>query len=181
MPHCLRRAAAAVVAALPLCLATVAATTVLPVDFDEMVARSHTVVRGHVVDVRARMTAGRRSIESVVTLQVIDAVKGGATRQVQFRVPNGQVGRYRRVTVGAPEFARGDDVVVFLSGSFPVVPMPYGLSQGVYRIGRDAAGRAVVSGPQPGEERFVRGDPARRPVAVDVFLRDVRAIAGRRP
>jgi hypothetical protein len=39
----------------------------------------------------------------------------------------------------------------------------------------------VVSGPHPGQERLVRGDPARRPVNVDLFLRQVRAIAGRQP
>ena len=181
MPPCPGRAVAAVILVLSVGLSTAGATTVLPVDFDEMVARAHTVVRGRVVDVRAHMTTGRRSIESVVTLEVIDAVKGSAAREVVFRVPGGQVGRYRRITVGAPEFARGDEVVVFLAGAFPVIPMPYGLSQGVYRIGRDATGRAVVSGPQPGEERLVRGDPARRPVDADGFLRQVRAIAGRQP
>jgi hypothetical protein len=175
------RRTAAVLATVSLWVSTVAATTVLPVDFDEMVARSHTVVRGRVVDVRTQATAGRRSIESLVTLAVLDAVKGSAAPEVVFRVPGGQIGRYRRVMVGAPEFAPGDDVIVFLSGTFPVIPMPYGLSQGVFRVGRDAAGRGVVSGPQPGQEHLVRGDPARRPVDVDLFLRQVRAIAGRQP
>lgn len=181
MSNFIHRVAAAVVLAAMAGAAAPRATTVLPVDFDAMVAGSHTVVRGRVVDVRSRMSAGRRSIESVVTLAVADAVKGSPSGEVVFRVPNGQVGRYRRMTVGAPEFAAGDDVVVFLSGSFPAIPIPYGLSQGVYRVARDAAGRAVVGGPQPGEERVVRGDPARRPIDVDAFLRHVRAIAGRQP
>ena len=176
-----RRASATVLAIVVMWGSTASATTVLPVEFDEMVTRSQTVVRGRVIDVRVQLTAGRRSIESLVTLEVLDAVKGSAAREIVFRVPGGQIGRYRRVMVGAPEFAPGDDVVVFLSGSFPVIPMPFGLSQGVYRIGRDGAGRGVVSKPQPGQERLVRGDPARRPVDVDVFLRQVRAIAGRQP
>jgi hypothetical protein len=181
MATCVRRAVAAVIAALSVSLSTVSATTVLPVDFDEMVTRSHTVVRGRVVDVRTQATAGRRSIESLVTLEVVDAVKGSALPEVVFRVPGGQVGRYRRVMAGAPEFAPGDDVVVFLSGTFPVIPMPFGLSQGVYRIQRGPGGRAVVNGPQPGQQGLVRGDPARRPVEVELFLRQVRAIAGRQP
>jgi hypothetical protein len=62
-----------------------------------------------------------------------------------------------------------------------VIPMPFGLSQGVYRVQHDANGRAVVNGPSPGQERLVRGDPARRPVDIDGFLRQVRAVAGRQP
>src|SRR5262245_54669088 len=110
------------------------ATTVLPVDFGEMVNRSQTIVYGRVVDVRSQMTGGRRAIESLVTIDVLESIKGGGSRTVVFRVPNGQVGRYRRLTVGAPEFAAGDEVVLFLAGRPPVVPMPYGLSQGVYRV-----------------------------------------------
>jgi hypothetical protein len=175
------RGIAAIIVALSVSLSTVHATTVLPVDFDEMVTRSHTVVRGRVVDVRTQATAGRRSIESLVTLAVVDAVKGSASPEVVFRVPGGRIGRYRRVTVGAPEFAPGDEVIVFLSGAFPVIPMPFALSQGVYRIQRDPGGRAVVNGPKPGSAGLVRGDPARRPVAVDLFVSQVRAIVGRQP
>ncbi len=49
--------------------------------------------------------------------------------------------------VGAPQCARGDEVVLFLKGSAPAVPMPFGLTQGVYRVNRDAAGRAMVTPP----------------------------------
>ena len=178
-PSC--RIAAAVAAGLLASLATVSATSVLPVDFDEMVGRAHTVVRGRVAAVRAQETMGRRSIESLVTLDVIDVIKGSGTRELVFRVPGGRVGRYRRIMVGVPEFAPGDDVVLFLSGTFPVIPMPFGLSQGVYRVHRDASGRDLVNGPQPGQEGLVRGDPARRPVAVEQFLRHVRAVVGRQP
>jgi hypothetical protein len=62
-------------------------------------------------------------------------LKGSPSRTVTFRVPNGQVGRYRRIVVGAPEFAVGEDVVVFLRGAAPAVPTLFGLSQGVYRAG----------------------------------------------
>jgi hypothetical protein len=154
------------------------ATTILPAEFAEMVTRSPLIVHGTVVDVQARMTAGRRSIESFVTVDVIEPLKGAATSQVVFRVPNGQVGRYRRITVGAPEFRAGDEVVVFLDGRPPVVPMPFGLNQGVYRVNRRAGQVMVTPVLTPGAERLVRGDPARRPLTVDAFARHVRAIAG---
>ena len=65
--------------------------------------------------------------------------------------------------VGAPQFARGDEVVLFLKGSAPAVPMPYGLTQGVYRVNRDASGRAMVTpsanvGPTASSVATPRGD-----------------------
>ena len=75
----------------------------------------------------------------------------------------------------------GDEVVVFLQGQPPAIPALFGLSQGVYRVRRDSAARAVVV-PAPvaargaGAERVVRGDPVRRPMPVEAFAREVRAI-----
>jgi hypothetical protein len=156
----------------------VQATTILPADFSEMVARSPLIVHGTVVDVRAQTTAGRRSIESIVTVAVIEPLKGPATGRVVFRVPNGQIGRYRRITVGAPEFAAGDEVVLFLDGRPPVVPMPFGLSQGVYRVTRAGGAATVTPVPSAARGAVVRGDPARRPLTIAAFVQRVRTMAG---
>jgi hypothetical protein len=120
--------------------ATAEATVVLPADLDTIVNGSHTIVRGRVVDVRSTMTSGRRSIHSVVTLAVDETLKGSGAGTVAFRIPVGQVGRYRRVVVGAPEFAVGDEVVVFLTGAAPAMPTIFGLNQGVYRLHGSPAG-----------------------------------------
>jgi hypothetical protein len=159
------------------------ATVLLPADFTTVVAESVTIVHGRVADVSSGLTGPRRTIESLVTVQVIESLKGAsaADTSVTFRVPNGQVGRYRRVVIGAPEFARGDEVVVFLQGRMPAIPTLYGLSQGVYRVVRDArAGPVVMPAPVSaqgtGAERVVRGDPVRRPMPVDVFVRHVHTI-----
>jgi hypothetical protein len=97
-------------------------------------------------------------------------------------VPNGQVGRYRRVMVGAPEFERGDELVIFLSGRPPAMPAVFGLSQGVYRVVHDASARALVAPPPVmargiAAERVVRGDPARQAMPIEQFARQVRALA----
>jgi hypothetical protein len=150
-----------------------AATTIVPAAFAEMVAASQAIVHGRVVDVRSQMTNGRRSIHSLVRVAIIDAMKGPSAAEIVFRVPTGRIGRYRRVMVGAPEFAEGDEVVLFLTGSAPAVPVPFGLSQGVYRVNRSTGG-ALVTPLVPATGRSVRGDPARRPLSIDAFTRHVR-------
>lgn len=140
-----------------------AALTLIPADFNEMISGSQTIVHGRVVDVRAQTTTGAaRTIESVITIAVIDAIKGTAAREVRFRVPGGRLGRYRRVVVGAPEFVEGQELILFLRGSPPALPMPFGISQGVYRV---AGG-------------VVRGDPSRHPLEIADFVRQVRTVAG---
>lgn len=156
------------------------ATVYVPVDFREMVTASAAIVHGHVVDVRSEPTADRSSIASYVTIEIEQPLKGPFSTEVTFRVPGGQVGRYRRIVVGAPQFTRGDEVIVFLSARGPSVPYLFGLSQGVYRVAR-SEGRALVTPTAvtvntPGAERIVRGDPARRPLALDAFAREVKAI-----
>lgn len=159
--------------------ADVHATVIVPAEFTEMVAGSQTIVHGVVTGVEARLVGSRRTIESVVTVDVIDSLKGDRVGTTSFRIPGGQVGRYRRVMVGAPQFAEGEEVVLFLSGRAPAMPMPFGLSQGVYRVTR-TTGPAVVT-PLVVEGRVVRGDPARRPIAIDAFAAAVRAIVEREP
>ena len=121
------------------------ALTVLPASFEEMVNGSQLIVHGRVVDVRSQVTDGRRSIESLITVAVIESFKGSTGREVIFRMPNGEVGRYRHVVVGVPEFEPGQEVVLFLAGQPPALPLPFGLSQGVFRVTQSGDGRPVVA------------------------------------
>jgi hypothetical protein len=155
--------------------ARASAMVLVPADFAEMVSGSQLVVYGRVVDVRSQMVGARRTIESVVTVAVAQAIKGDPGATVSVRVPGGVVGRYRRVMIGAPSFRPGEEVVLFLSGRPPAIPMPFGLSQGVYRVSRDGNGRGLVAPPPLVEGRVVRGDPARTPLDVNAFVRQVKA------
>jgi hypothetical protein len=162
------------------------ATVEVPVEFGEMVRGSQLVVYGRVVDVRGQQTGDRRSIETIVTVAVAQALKGQPGETVTLRLPGGEVGRYRRIIVGVPRFTSGDDVILFLRGAAPALPTVFGLSQGVYRVVRGVDGRAVVapaplSAPATGAERIVRGDPARQPLPLDAFAREVRARLETRP
>jgi hypothetical protein len=145
---------------LPLALCIVgaraaSATVIAPAGFADVVNGSQLIVHGRVVEVRSETTAGRRSIHSFVTIAVDEALKGSAGSRVTFRVPQGQVGRYRRIVVGAPEFAVGEDVLLFLTAKPPAIPTVFGLNQGVRRL---------------------RGDAVSRRIALDSYARQVRAV-----
>jgi hypothetical protein len=164
-----------------LCVHAASATVVLPADFATVVTESGVIVHGRVVRVDSHLAGPERVIESIVTLAVVRSLKGDAAGTVSFRVPNGQVGRYRRVLVGAPEFIAGDEVVVFLQGRPPAMPSVFGLNQGVYRVARDAAARALVMPPRMAatDGRVVRGDPARVALPIDAFAREVHTVLER--
>jgi len=155
------------------------ATTVIPLSFEQLVNESSAVVYGRVSDVRSQWTADRRFIESVVSIDVIKGMKGSAGDTLAFTVPGGQVGRYLNVIPGAPVFAAGDLAVFFLTAHGPRLPVTTGLTQGVYRVQRDASsGAMLVMAPVVDTVgRIVRGDIRRKPVSLAAFEGSVRAIA----
>jgi hypothetical protein len=155
------------------------ATVLLPADFTQMVSESQLIVHARIIDVQGELVGNRRTIESLITVAVLSPLKGVTSGEVVFRVPGGRVGRYRRIFVGAPVFKPGEEVVLFLKSRVPAIPVPFGLSQGVYRVSR-ATGTPMVI-PVPPTEAVVgtpRGDSSRRPVALDEFARQVRLVAG---
>ena len=149
------------------------ATTLVPAEFGQMAREAEVIVHGTVISVEGQL-GPQRQIESLVTLQVADTLKGTPVAQTTFRVPGGRVGRFRRVMVGAPQFAAGDEVILFLKGRAPAIAMPYGLSQGVYRIARLGGAATVTPAVVTGGGRVTRGDPARKPLDPASFARQVQ-------
>jgi hypothetical protein len=158
------------------------ATTVAHLSFEQLVNESSAVVYGRVSDVRSQWTADRRFIESVVLVDVIKGMKGSAGETISFTVAGGQVGRYLNVIPGAPMFSQGDLAVFFLTAHGARLPVTTGLTQGIYRVRRDAASGAMMVAPPvidaPGP--IVRGDLRRKPVSLTAFEGSVRAVAGAR-
>ncbi len=170
--------------ALFLCLSlALHATVIVPIEFRELVATAPVIVHGRVVDVQSRWVDGRRSVETFVTVAAAEYLKGNLGAHVTVRVPGGQIGRYRTVFVGAPEFKEGDEVVLFLKQAGRSDLYIIGLSQGAFRVVPDTrTGRPMVTTPivmwrggdQP--ERIVRGDVTRKPLAIDAFRDAVRQV-----
>ena len=123
---------------LVLCARELRATVLVPADFREIVAGSQIIVYGRVTTVRPEWSDDRSRIDTVVTVMAGSYLKGGPGGTVTFRVPGGQIGRYRNVMVGAPQFQPGEEAVLFLSASGPSIAHIFGLSQGLYRVKTDA-------------------------------------------
>lgn len=167
---------------LVVCLLTPAlrATVLVPAEFREIVAGSQIIVYGRVADIHAEWSDNRRQIDTIVTVEAGTYLKGGPGPVVTFRVPGGQIGRYKNLMVGAPEFQVGDEAVLFLSAQGPSVAHVFGLSQGVFRVRVDPdTGRRLVVPPplmarSDAPETVTRGAPERRPLPLDAFATQVR-------
>jgi hypothetical protein len=138
------------------------AVTVVPLTFEQLVSQSAAVVVGRVVDVRGDFTDDRKGIQSNVTVEVLRGIKGHARGTVTFAMPGGQAGRYVNVIAGAPTLARGDVGVFFLSSRGARLPVTTGFTQGIFRVGVNAANEVFVV--------------HKAPVPLRVFEANIRAV-----
>lgn len=154
------------------------ATVLVSADLSELARDARAIARGRVVAVESRWTDGRRTIETLVTLETESYLKGDLGETVQFRVPGGVLGRFRNVVVGAPQFKEGQRIIVFLGARGPSVPFILGLNQGLYRLATTAAGE-VVATPSlvPGAAPAIRGSDRLVPAALAEFEARVRRLA----
>jgi hypothetical protein len=164
-------------------LAPVHALSVTPMTFDDLVGEALAVVYGRVADVRGQWGEGRRSIDSIVTVEALRYFKGGMGQTVSLRLPGGQVDGIINVLPGAPVLREGELVVLFVTAKGPAMPTALGLGQGVFRVFRDARGSALVSPPPLKASPtglVIRGAADRRALSLEAFESHVRAIRGAR-
>jgi hypothetical protein len=172
-------------AALLLAAPGLRATVLVPAEFREIVAGSQVIVYGRIAEVRPEWSDDRRRIDTVVTVDAGSYLKGGPASVVTFRVPGGQIGRFKNVTIGAPEFEPGEEAVLFLRAEGPSMAHVFGLSQGVFRVRVDArSGRRVVVPPvlmaqDDLPQTVVRGARERTPLPLDTFAATVRTAMAR--
>ena len=163
-----------------LCGPSLGATVLVPAEFREIVSGSQIIVYGRIADVHAEWSDDRRSIDTIVSLEAATYLKGGPGELVTFKVPGGQIGRYRNVMVGAPEFHAGEEAVLFLSARGPSVAHVFGLSQGVFRVRVDSrTGKRLVVPPvlmAAGDtaQPVTRGALNRRSLPLESFAATVR-------
>jgi hypothetical protein len=160
------------------------ATVLIPADLGELSRDALAIVRGRVAALDAQWTQDRGTIETIVTLEVESYLKGSLGPTLRFKVPGGELGRFRSVVVGAPSFAVDQHIVVFLGARGPSVPFVLGLNQGVFRMARAADNSGwmvtspVLTPASSSSTRIVRGDSSRGAIPLGDFERTVRSLAG---
>jgi hypothetical protein len=164
------------------CLVPIAlrATVLLPAEFREIVTGADIIAYGRVVETAVARSDDRKQVDTLVTFQVGTYLKGGPGDTIVFKVPGGTIGRYRNVLVGAPQFAAGEEAVLFLNSRGREMPSIFGLNQGVFRVALDQTQRRIVTPPLLARgdvpETVVRGAAGRRPLPLETFGARVRAV-----
>jgi hypothetical protein len=159
------------------------ALTVVPMTFEQLVNEAAAVVYARVADVRGQWTTDRQSIDSVITLDALQYLKGDLGPVVAMRLPGGEAGGVINVLPGTPTLRDGDLVVLFLKTRGPALLTTLGLGQGIFRVVRDARSGAMLVTPPPLKEsavgRIIRGAAQRRALSLEAFGATVRAAASR--
>ncbi len=129
-----------------LCAApTARATVIVKLELPDLVKRAGTVFVGKAVKKHMHWTADRKHIVTDTTFQVGQSLRGttGAGGQVTIRALGGVVDGIGMRVAGSPMFSKGDEVLLFTEkrGRHTYV---VGMTQGAYRVRRDARGRATV-------------------------------------
>ncbi len=107
----------------------------------------HAVVQG--TETRWMVPGAR--VETVVTLQVIESIKGGFTRgeRVTFRRGGGRIGDFEQTAPGLSQYEAGEEVIMFLE-PFGATLVAIGIGIGKYEVEvRDLGKPQARSGQRP--------------------------------
>jgi hypothetical protein len=170
----MRRLVIASICVLSMLPGSARATVLVSMDFPELAASADAIVHGRVVSVQARWMDGRRRIESLVTIEVAEYLRGDFGSPLTIRVPGGDFGGYRSVFVGAPTFSEGDEVILFLGARGPSLPFVVGLNQGVFRVLTPPGFQTKVVTPSVPVYSDTVGAFERRRLSPDAFAKYVR-------
>lgn len=122
---------------------TAVATTLERLTVEEMVAKSHLIVRAKVT---GKSAAQRGSmIYTVYQLQVSERLKGESGATVAVSVPGGTYGSLRQSFAGTPTMETGTEYVVFIWRGQTGVLHIIGLSQGLFDLKLTSSGEVVLT------------------------------------
>jgi len=127
--------------------ATARATTVIPPSFDQLVGQAQFIFQGSVTNVRSQWAGegANRHIESYITFQVEETLKGESTQSYVMRVYGGTVGEDSMGIADAPEFKVGDRDILFVENNGSQVIPLVGIMHGRFHLVRDSSGTEVVT------------------------------------
>src|SRR5262245_37851356 len=118
------------------------ATTVQKFSISDLAKKSEAIAVARVDDVSSRWDDNHKEIYTYISLKVLDGIKGSRKNDVlTIRQIGGSAEGKISVVPGMPTFAKGEEVVVFLSPKDRAgYPWVMGLQQGKYTVSVDAQG-----------------------------------------
>jgi len=125
----------------------VSASTVIPPTFDQLVQQAELIFQGTVTNVRSvwEGEGAQRHIDTYVTFQVQDNVKGSAGTSYTIRMLGGTVGDETMEVTDTPKFNVGDRNILFVEHNYEQFVPLVGIKNGRFQVQRDEqTGRDVV-------------------------------------
>ena len=132
-----------------------AATTLLPMNLDDLTAESPAIAYGKIVASRTEWNNAHTLIYTVYTVQVVEYLKGDLGPSFELQEPGGELDGLSMSVAGVPQFTVGQEALLFLWTD------PQGLHQ---VTGFEQGNLTVQSDPQTGMKmvhRVVRLGPAK--------------------
>jgi hypothetical protein len=129
------------------------ATTVIPPTFDQLVNQAELIFQGTVTDVRSvwEGEGAQRHIDSYITFQIEENVKGATGASYTIRMLGGTVGDETMEVTDTPKFKRGDREILFVEhNNDQFVPL-VGINNGRFHVQSDE---------QTGRDFVVNGEGA---------------------
>jgi hypothetical protein len=166
-----------VAAALTIAVGTVSATTLERLSLDEMIQKSHLIVRGKVLGGTAVQRGSM--IYTVYRVEVTERLKGQCPAVVEVQVPGGTYGRLRQTFAGTPRLEAGTDRVLFIWTGKSGIHQIIGLSQGLFDIKLNQAGEATLIRGAIDAQMVDNEGKAVPPAPVSMTLRELRERLGR--
>jgi hypothetical protein len=123
------------------------ATTVIPPTFEQLVQQAELIFEGTVTDVQSiwEGEGAQRHIDTYVTFQVADSVKGDASSSYTIRMLGGTVGDETMMVTDTPKFSVGDREILFVEHNFDQFVPLVGISHGRFHVQSDKeTGRDIV-------------------------------------
>ncbi|PYL54142.1 MAG: hypothetical protein DMF29_06875 [Verrucomicrobia bacterium] len=125
----------------------ITATTVIPPTFEQLVQQAELIFQGTVTDVRSvwEGEGAQRHINTYVTFQIGENMKGNAGSSYTIRILGGTVGDETMEVTDTPKFKMGDRDILFVEhNNDQFVPL-VGINNGRFHVQRDGqTGRYII-------------------------------------
>jgi hypothetical protein len=120
------------------------ASVTLRAGVEDLALAADTVVEGVVADHSVAMDAAAGAIWTTWRVSVSSTIAGPAASEVRVRVRGGAIGRTVQETIGAPQLADGERVIVFLGEETAGGREVVGMAQGAFHAERDPRTGAIA-------------------------------------